>query len=358
MAGASSDFCFPCTGCGRRFDSLRLLRKHKCGTTQDTIPDTNTQVTIQNTNTHKVNGIAARDFAEKTKVEHSKDLPKGLNLDTIQQCEASLDIKKECDNKVVGYVVDTTNNKNTEIFKSGKPKKTEVCIPCDTEFTRYDSYSKHLRRHKEKSTISCDFEGCLKQVFNERDLTKHKRSAHGINKVKSKDLCLECGKAFKSPDGLKLHMKRHNNIFDYECESCEKKFVSKSILNIHNNTSHTEASFACEFCGNKYTTKTYLKIHITSHTGEKSRSCSFCNKQFRRYETWKNHENVHRHIRNYKCKLCHKEFGRHSELTIHTKRHNNQRDHVCPVCSKGFIEPAGLRRHKCLGHPAASEEPV
>ena len=30
MESAGSDFCFPCTKCGSKFDSLRFMRKHKC----------------------------------------------------------------------------------------------------------------------------------------------------------------------------------------------------------------------------------------------------------------------------------------------------------------------------------------
>ena len=392
MAGAS-DFCFPCTSCGGRFDSLRLFRKHKCGTTQDTTPDTNTQkirkCQIPNVveevkipqipkidPPQKVQELATTKMAEKSvEIETTRDLQKGPILNPIQLNDTTLDFLKEgkpFDNKMLGYVVDTTNNKKIEI-RSGKFK----CILCDTEFPRHKTYERHLLRHKENKTISCDYQGCLIQVFSETGLKSHKLKSHGIEqsvltckhcdkvfkssakatfdshlKIHSniKDfLCMDCGKAFKTKEGLNMHMKMHNNIFDHECKVCGKKFVSKTGLKIHIDTSHTEASFACEFCGNKYTTKTYLKIHITSHTGEMRYSCS-CGKQFRRYQTWKNHENMHKDIRNHKCKLCPKEFVRYNALHIHMKRHNNQKDYICPVCRNGFIEPAGLRKHKCLGH--------
>ena len=355
-----------CIPCDTEFSQYDTYEKHECETTQDIIPDTKT---------HKVQELQTPIHVMKLKVITTIDSQKGPNLDPFQLHEVSLDQPKEenIDNKVVGFVVDTTNNKKTEII-SGMWK----CIPCGREFPQQRIYEKHQREHKEGTAFPCDCKGCLvKIIFSKLGLEKHKLEAHGIEKsgfecehchkvFKSsarriykrhltkhsniKDfLCMECGKAFKVKQGLTFHMKKHNNFFDHECKTCGKKFVSKGILNTHIGSSHTEASFACEFCGNKFNTKGSLNTHITSHTGEKTKSCSFCDKKFRRYTQLKNHENMHRNIKNYKCKLCPKEFVKQYSLYIHMKRHNNQRDHVCNVCTKGFIDPAGLRKHKCLG---------
>ena len=42
MKLTSSDFCFPCTKCGCKFDSLRLVRKHNCETEEINISTKNT----------------------------------------------------------------------------------------------------------------------------------------------------------------------------------------------------------------------------------------------------------------------------------------------------------------------------
>ena len=82
MVGASPEFCLPCTSCGDTFDSLRLLRKHKCGFTQNTTAD----IKLGNVPENKTPTIV-----DKIKVETMIDLQKGSCLDPIQICEATLE---------------------------------------------------------------------------------------------------------------------------------------------------------------------------------------------------------------------------------------------------------------------------
>ena len=131
MVGASPEFCLPCTSCGDTFDSLRLLRKHKCGFTQNTTAD----IKLGNVPENKTPTIV-----DKIKVETMIDLQKGSCLDPIQICEATLET---IDNK---NVIATTNNKK----KSRKLK----CNHCETEFLQYRSYDRHMLRHREETTYT------------------------------------------------------------------------------------------------------------------------------------------------------------------------------------------------------------
>lgn len=45
--------------------------------------------------------------------------------------------------------------------------------------------------------------------------------------------CHLCQKTFKKEWYLKLHLKRHSGLRNYQCDHCEKKFTERAILKLH-----------------------------------------------------------------------------------------------------------------------------
>ena len=342
MESPGSEFCFPCTKCGSKFDSLRFLRRHMCEPIDKEL---------------KILTTSKLDYLDNPETNQTQPINDPFVHDSILE------------EKVVGYVV-STNNQKKEIRSGFK------CDECFEMFRSDASRKKHVQNHK-IDRFPCELCEPSDQIFSKRTLIRHKFDIHGIKMnqftcnickkatnhkshheshvrthgERVDHICSECGKAFKGKYGLDDHMKRHKNMFDIECNFCEKKFVTKGILSGHIATSHGEPKYSCTICEKKYTNSTGLRDHMTKHTGEKRYQCKFCKKQFRLFNYWKDHENMHQDIRNYKCtlSLSPKDFVRLNGLDVHMKRHNNQRDHVCTVCGKGFIEPAGLKKHKCTG---------
>ncbi|XP_039103482.1 zinc finger protein 709-like [Hyaena hyaena] len=45
--------------------------------------------------------------------------------------------------------------------------------------------------------------------------------------------CMECGKAFRQPQGFRSHLKTHSTIKPYECKKCGKAYKFSSSLRVH-----------------------------------------------------------------------------------------------------------------------------
>ena len=280
-----------------------------------------------------------------------------------------------------GYKTDAGLKEHMSVHDSLAQPKYEVqqCDICETT-VRSQLFSKHMKKHEKseenESFFPCTFQGCEKQYLLKKLLLSHRKTAHHLDGtlkcdhcdftssgkkrmdrhvVKHSDardfICQECGKGYKTEVALRDHILWHTGVFAFKCELCNTQYLTKGRYNLHKKITHETPpnSFPCPSCDFSCNTKHYLGVHMTKHTGEKKYKCRLsCDKVFRRAPARSKHELIHKGIKNWGCPICHKRFYLQEKLTDHVKRHLGQKDFVCTVCTAAFVEPSGLRRHKCV----------
>ena len=81
-------------------------------------------------------------------------------------------------------------------------------------------------------------------------------------------VCYICGKTFHgSKTSYECHMKRHNDIRDYECQQCSRKYVSPRELERHLTTHSDVRPFKCthDGCGMAFKSKDVCRKHMKRH---------------------------------------------------------------------------------------------
>ena len=288
------------------------------------------------------------------------------------------------------YKTDFGLREHMNLHDTNQPQKEKLqCNICEMSYDRPKRFAKHMKKHAEDEVVTgfniwaCGSENCGKQFSMKKLLVKHRTMDHGIpgifkcdhcdfatssksfmgrHRVKHTDeksyICQECGKCYKTGCGLEGHMLWHKGVFPFKCELCNTRYLTMGRFKLHQKITHNASTnrFICSVCGKRCSTKQYLGIHMTKHTGEKNYKCRFsCGMTFRRAGSRCNHELIHKGIKRWKCHMCEKKFTKHDQLKYHIKRHLGQKDYVCSYCNLGFIEPAGLRKHKCMQFKHISE---
>ena len=386
MVELDHDFCFPCSLCLAKFDSLRQLRNHVCGLLQNVTKE------IKNVNPLTKSLVKTENY---NKEHNSKDLSLQLKSNVEEKCLSTYNIVLDHTNQnEQDRLPSMLQPENREPFPEldrnnlSKPKEDLIskdyvseCAPCKKVFFNKIIYLRHQWAHKKSkgntgTLFTCTEHDCPDIFWKSENLNYHKGKTHGIKQIFTCDVCpfsskykkvvkqhhdnkhlnlnlnsfrcTECGKGFKTKTSLVYHMKKKYSAYDYKCEECSYKTITKVQLERHNVQNHTKAfRFICSECGKGFTERVFLKLHMSRHTDERNYQCSFCENRFRLKETLKSHENIHLNIKPYECNMCPKKFGGHNNLKVHIKRHLNQKDYVCSTCKRGFIEPAGLRNHGC-----------
>ncbi|CDQ75347.1 unnamed protein product [Oncorhynchus mykiss] len=75
----------------------------------------------------------------------------------------------------------------------------------------------------------------------------------------------ECGKVFKKPSLLTLHMGVHT--MPHHCDQCPKRYATPGALKKHQLLHTEERPFACEHCDRRYRSAYDLKVHIIIFCG-------------------------------------------------------------------------------------------
>eukprot|EP00063_Salmo_salar_P034183 XP_014009018.1 PREDICTED: zinc finger protein 79-like isoform X1 [Salmo salar] len=153
----------------------------------------------------------------------------------------------------------------------------------------------------------------------------------------------ECGKVFKKPSLLTLHMGVHT--MPYHCDQCPKRYATPGALKKHQLLHTEERPFACERCDRRYRSAYDLKVHVRIHSGERRHMCTICGKRFTQQCALVRHMQMHAGEKNYLCSICGKAFLTLGELRLHTRTHTGENPHTCKHCGKGFKASCHLMVH-------------
>ncbi|XP_064628563.1 sal-like protein 1 isoform X3 [Lineus longissimus] len=83
---------------------------------------------------------------------------------------------------------------------------------------------------------------------------------------------------------------------------------------------------ACNFCGKVFKCPSLVRVHMRSHTDERPFPCSLCKLAFRRKHHLKEHMFKHSGEKPHKCGICGRGFAVNRDLRIHITRHFNRGD--------------------------------
>ena len=74
-------------------------------------------------------------------------------------------------------------------------------------------------------------------------------------------VCTTCSKTFRSKEGWKIHMERHEGKSRYHCHFCQRGFMAQTHLKAHLSEHTNELPCECDQCGLKFKYPFTLKKH-------------------------------------------------------------------------------------------------
>ncbi|XP_023947274.2 zinc finger protein 26 [Bicyclus anynana] len=134
------------------------------------------------------------------------------------------------------------------------------CRYCEFETSNRASMTQHMLRHKNATTLHCDFNGCRYKTYYERAMEKHKRKHEDLG---LKLQCTQCPFQTMNKYILRYHEEAHvTGKKRYMCDQCDYATILPANLVQHKYKHSSEKRFKCEVCpfATKYNTS--LRFHV------------------------------------------------------------------------------------------------
>ncbi|XP_029486403.2 zinc finger protein 558-like isoform X2 [Oncorhynchus nerka] len=222
-------------------------------------------------------------------------------------------------------------DKNTKVVRKGDKKNEIKQVDKKTKVVRKGDKNNEMKQVDKKTKV-------VRKGDKKVD-TKQEGSPVPQNRTHT----CECGKVFKKPSLLTLHMGVHT--MPYHCDQCPKRYATPGALKKHQLLHTEERPFACEHCDRRYRSAYDLKVHVRIHSGERRHMCTICGKRFTQQCALVRHMRMHAGEKNYLCSICGKAFLSSGELRLHTRTHTGENPHTCKHCGKGFKASCHLMVH-------------
>ena len=249
--------------------------------------------------------------------------------------------------------------------------------PKDQPFTKFDRnipVSQLL-----KPTTVCKY--CTRDFSSPQACKRHEEHCNKSNDSELAWKCSECGKGFKTKEGLASHQSKHQEFQCYVCSDCSKVYQSLSELRKHCSLfSHAfppvegpvlEDEKRCEVCFKVYK-KHSMEYHMEEHQQKSNKvyKCEKCdyftirkNNLSRHLEvkhnTWNiDFDLIKKHFANpddckhgYKCPKCKKICKSYEETVAHLKLKKCGEENICKICDIKFTMKQSLKTHMKRKHP-------
>uniref|UniRef100_A0A8D8UEV1 Zinc finger protein 573 n=1 Tax=Cacopsylla melanoneura TaxID=428564 RepID=A0A8D8UEV1_9HEMI len=177
----------------------------------------------------------------------------------------------------------------------------------------------HLLSHSDEKLYSC--EKCDKHFISRKVLSTHVEYVHGNVEA---HVCPTCGRSYKGPRGLVIHMQIHSEEKRYVCNVCGAAFNRSEGLSSHK-FMHADKKFICSICGDVFRHPASLRAHMISrHTEPQFYFCTICGKKFNRSATLKDHIAVfHGTEKSFICNVCNVAYATKKRLREHQRKLNH-----------------------------------
>ena len=169
---------------------------------------------------------------------------------------------------------------------------------------------------------SCDFETSgLSQDLEEYKLIMHKR-IHQSGEI----ICTMCPYKTEKPFSLKRHLAEIHNIGDvFQCNQCDYKTggpTSKSHMKIHMARHLNEKNFQCDQCEFGGNTKSSLENHLKRHNTYAAKyNCNECEYKSTDISNFKAHRQVKHGSLVLSCEDCDYSTKSRRSLREHRRKH-------------------------------------
>ena len=233
-------------------------------------------------------------------------------------------------------------------MRSHLGEKPHSCSLCQKLFKSKNGLKGHLLIHAGDRRHICSI--CGQGFVQAGQLNSH-MTRHSSEKTHA---CEICQNMFKTKSELKNHMKSHSLEKLFTCETCGAQLKYRQSLVEHVNLLHKgTVSHPCKICGRTFRWRSGLYVHLTTHAEERNHVCSTCGKQFKLAKQLKRHINIHTGEKSYGCKECGHQFSDNGALKRHSLIHTGEKRHTCTLCGKHFTRLENLKGHMKRFHPSA-----
>ncbi|XP_073835667.1 uncharacterized protein [Musca autumnalis] len=205
-------------------------------------------------------------------------------------------------------------SRNRTKSTSKAPNPDFQCKICFKQLSNSSSFKYHMQLHSDETPYECEICG---ERFKTRNAHDGHRATHD-----PKNTCELCGKVYRQPSSLRLHMLSHTGEKPFKCDICGKCLTQKSGYKKHMLTHTGEKPYPCDVCGKRFRISSNMLVHRRGHFGEKTFGCSECDRTFGTSDQLKRHMLTHTDETPFSCDICDKRFKRQSTLKAHILNHS------------------------------------
>jgi len=231
----------------------------------------------------------------------------------------------------------------------------------------YADYDRRCKSRKSKAkskaprgSINKKNKTIVRSIDKKTDRGRSDKAAENPNEggqlLLSGCVCPYCGRQFKRPASLQIHLVTHTGERPYACRhpGCDKRFGQSSTRNFHESSHSETRPFVCVQCGCAFKSAISLKLHSRNVHASADviaarlrHQCAACGQLFKLPGRLRQHTRlVHGDERLFSCENCTKRFKTRTQLDRHRLAlHSDERPWRCTVCGKGFAQAGNMKTH-------------
>ncbi|XP_065118975.2 zinc finger protein 646 [Paramisgurnus dabryanus] len=391
---------YQCSVCGNHYDSLRALRSHLRGHTQ-------------NDGTPTESGISSLSAIEVKQDEPIDNPQVDVSLIICSTCGESFATKQDLEAHQLLHVNVKSDPPEQNAIDSQhelKPKvevESIICEKCGISSCDLYHLNNCTGQRDEQEEEKCEEKPLLRSTFNRRLLQESQRDGERQYK------CDQCGRSYRHAGSLLNHKKSHNTGV-FRCFVCQKRFYNLLALKNHQRTHFDVKKHSCTECGKAFKIHKQLLNHQRVHQENKAKIeelnrqiqtlmemsgnasgsgqqplnsnrrrisrrrkqrhalsadplcqekegilgdpsdprpyvCDQCGRSYRHAGSLVNHKNSHK-TGEYYCALCNNTYSNQLAMKNHLRIHFSVRRHRCQDCGKAFRGHKQLVNHSCSTH--------
>lgn len=231
--------------------------------------------------------------------------------------------------------------KKQKSARGSKGTKKHKCDLCQYSTSNKSHFERHLLTHSAKKRLhKCKI--CMKRYLRSQTLVAHMK-LHARDATVFR--CSNCRREFPREKPCKSHENKcKKGLRMYECYVCKEIVHNKNHLLKHIRA-HTGTMIRCQKCRKQFASQLGLTHHMKKHDELFAFQCKICHQVFSHRNKWKMHEKRCK-LKQYKCDICNRDFVNKNHFVYHMQKHAGHTI-KCPKCTRQFRSAIGYKSHRC-----------